>query len=88
MNKPLSTRVWEGEEISFRILDSGRVFTVLRKFDRYFCVRGFHVTTPPDAANSVEMCVAVSALLRESEVKALGVTWKSDNRVRRDADGY
>ena len=58
----------------------------------YFCVKGFHVAVSNSSSSAgeklLEMSVAVSALLRESEVKGVGITWKSDNRVRRDADGY
>lgn len=43
MSKSFSTRVWDGEEISLRILATGRVFSVRRKFNRDFCVRGFAV---------------------------------------------
>jgi hypothetical protein len=43
MGKLFSSRVWEGEEILLRVLASGRVFTVRRKFNSDFCVRGFAV---------------------------------------------
>lgn len=43
MTKPFSARVWDGDEISLRVRATGRTFTVRRKFDRDFCVRGFSV---------------------------------------------
>lgn len=44
MSKPYSARVWDGEEITFRISSNGHVFTVKRKLDKHFhCIRGFGV---------------------------------------------
>jgi len=42
----------------------------------YFCVRGFHITAKDAELGLVEMAVGISALVRESDVKALGVTLK------------
>ncbi|MEI6231579.1 MAG: hypothetical protein WCT04_00900 [Planctomycetota bacterium] len=60
----------------------------------YFCVKGFHVSVSNASASTgeklLEMSVAVSALLRESEIKALGITLKSDGRgsSRREVESY
>lgn len=42
----------------------------------YFCIRGFHVAVRENVPNLVEMTVQVSALLRESEVRALRIALK------------
>jgi len=56
----------------------------------YFCVRGFHVAVNDATAptNSVELCIAVSALLRESEIKALKITLKKDGEKDREKDPF
>lgn len=59
----------------------------------YFCVRGFHISVSNNTGSTgeklVEMSVGVSALLRESEVKALGIGMKGERGKRStDADAY
>lgn len=54
----------------------------------YFCVRGFHIAARDNAANAVELCVAVSALLRESEVAALGIKLGKDEGAGKAKDDW
>lgn len=45
----------------------------------YFCVRGFHISAKDPALSLVEMSVGISALVRESDVKGLGIKLKDRN---------
>ncbi len=54
----------------------------------YFSIRGFHVTTRETLPNSVELSVAVSALMQEREVKALKVGVKTDMRGGNEKDPF
>lgn len=49
----------------------------------YFCIRGFHVTVRENMPNLIEMTIQVSALLRESEMKALKIQLKDPNSGRK-----
>lgn len=53
--------------------DAGKLGGDLRG---YFCIRGFHIAVRENVPNLVEMTIQVSALLRESEVKAMSIRLK------------